>query len=195
MHNRISSVGAFVLAGAFLANGLGSALAAAADRMEFELATLDGRDFVKLDDFVNRAILINLWGTECPPCVKETPLLNAQSRVYTNVQFLGIGTDDRISSLRFANGFHVRYPQLQAPKDPSGLLRRLGDPQGALPFTVMLDTEHRICASRLGEVDAQWIAAAVRVCSAPQAPGRRPPQSRSNAASTPAPGAQRLRRK
>jgi thiol-disulfide isomerase/thioredoxin len=164
-HNRINSVGAFALAGAFLANA--PTLAVAADRMEFELATLSGSDFVKLDDFVNRAILINVWRTECPPCVKETPLLNAQSQIYTSVQFLGIGTDDRISSLRFANRFHVHYPQLQAPKDPSGLLRRLGDLHGALPFTLVLDTEHRICASRLGEVDAEWIAAAVRKCSAP----------------------------
>jgi len=133
--------------------------------MEFELATLDGSAFIKLDDFANRPILINVWGTECPPCVKETPLLNAQSQIYKNVQFLGIGTDDRISSLRFANRFHVRYPELQAPKNPSGLLRKLGDTVGALPFTVVLDTEHRICASRLGGVDADWIASAVKQCS------------------------------
>jgi len=73
-----------------------------------------------------------------------------------------------MSSLRFASRFNVRYPQLQAPKDPSGLLLRLGDPHGALPFTVVLDSQHRICIQRLGEVDAGWIAAAVRQCSAPQ---------------------------
>ena len=169
MHNRISSIGAFALAGVSLASGLVPTVAVAADRMEFELATLDGSAFVKLDDFVNRAILINVWGTECPPCVKETPLLNAQSQIYTNVQFLGIGTDDRVSSLRFASRFQVRYPQLQAPKNPSGLLRRLGDLHGALPFTVVLNPEHRICAQRLGEVDVEWIAAAVSKCSRAQA--------------------------
>jgi len=166
VHNRISSIAAFALAGAFLASAFAPTPVFAAERMEFQLATLNGTAFVKLDDFVNRAILINVWGTECPPCVKETPLLNAQSQIYTNVQFLGIGTDDRMSSLRFANRFQVHYPQLQAPKDPSGLLRRLGDLHGALPFTVVLDTEHRMCASRLGEVNAEWIAAAVKKCSA-----------------------------
>lgn len=168
MHHHVSRVGAFALAGALLACGFAPTPAVAADKMEFELATLNGGKFVRLDEFAGRPILINVWGTECPPCVQETPLLNAQSQVYTNVQFVGIATDDRISSLRFADTFHIQYPQLQAPKDPTGLLRRLGDTHGALPFTVVLDTEHRICASRLGEVDAEWIAAAVSQCSAPQ---------------------------
>jgi thiol-disulfide isomerase/thioredoxin len=157
-----------LLTAVVLASGFDPSRALAADRLEFELATLNGNAFVKIADFPNRAVLINIWGTECPPCVKETPLLNAQSQIYKNVQFLGIATDDRMSSLRFASRFNVRYPQLQAPKDPSGLLRRLGDPHGALPFTVVLDSQHRICAQRLGEVDAGWIAAAVRQCSAPQ---------------------------
>lgn len=158
-------LGALALAGTFLASAL--AFAAGTDKMEFELATLDGSAFVKLDDFAHRAILINVWGAECPPCIKETPLLNAQSQAHPDVQFLGIGTDDRISSSRFVSRLHVRYPQLQAPKDPGGLLRRLGDLHGALPFTVVLDAEHRICASRLGAVDAEWIGAAIGKCTAP----------------------------
>jgi len=148
-----------------LASGLVPSRASAADPLEFQLATLDGRAFVRIADFPNRAVLINIWGTECPSCVEETPLLSAQSRIYTNVQFIGIATDDRISSLRFASRFHVRYPQLQAPVNPSGLLRRLGDSGGALPFTVVLDSEHRICASRLGEVDAEWISSVVKACA------------------------------
>jgi len=158
--------GLIVLVALALASGFAPSRASAADSLEFKLATLDGHAFVKLSEFPHRPVLINVWGTECPPCMKETPLLNAQSQIYTNVQFLGIGTDDRISSLLFARRYHVSYPQLQAPKDPNGLLRKLGDPHGALPFTVVLDTQHRICAQRMGEVDAQWIAAAVHECTA-----------------------------
>ncbi|HTY50440.1 MAG TPA: TlpA disulfide reductase family protein, partial [Steroidobacteraceae bacterium] len=159
------SAGWTVLMVLALISGFHPSRAAAADRLEFELATLNGSGFIKLDDFVNRAILINVWGTECPPCVKETPLLNAQSQIYAHVQFLGIATDDRISSLRFAGRFHVRYPQLQAPRNPTGLLRQLGDSHGALPFTLVLDTKHRMCASRLGEVDAGWISSAMKACA------------------------------
>lgn len=152
-----------------LAAGADPGRALAADSLGFTLATLDGHAFVRVSDFPDRPVLINVWGTECPPCMRETPLLNAQARVYPNVQFLGIGTDDRMSSLLFARRYRVSYPQLQAPTNPAGLLRKLGDPHGALPFTVMLDARHRICAQHLGEVDAQWIAAAVHECAA-QAP-------------------------
>lgn len=148
------------------AAGCGAGRALAADSLGFTLATLDGRAFVRVSDFPDRAVLINVWGTECPPCMKETPLLNAQARIHTNVQFLGIGTDDRMSSLLFARRYHVSYPQLQAPTNPNGLLRKLGDPHGALPFTVVLDARHRICARHLGEVDVQWIDAAVHECAA-----------------------------
>ena len=174
MHRRLGITRWVLLAVLALASGFAPGRALAADSLGFTLATLDGHAFVRLSDFPNRLVLINVWGTECPPCMKETPLLNAQSQIYRNVQFLGIGTDDRISSLLFASRYHVSYPQLQAPKDPDGLLRKLGDPHGALPFTVVLDTQHRICAQRMGEVDAQWIATAVRDCTAKaQADGSR----------------------
>jgi hypothetical protein len=35
-----------------------------------------------------------------------------------------------------------------------------------LPFTVVVDARHEVCASRLGEVDAAWIAAAAQACGA-----------------------------
>jgi len=133
--------------------------------MELELATLDGSAFVRLSDFPGRAVLINVWDTECPGCVKETALLNAQARMHPQVQFLGIATGDRRASIRFTSQFQVPYPQLQAPKDPAGLLRRLGDPHQGLPFTLLLDAGHRICASRLGEVDAHWIDVALKKIS------------------------------
>lgn len=167
LHTHSRGAARVLLAALTLASGFDPSRVLAAQSLELELATLNGNAFVKISDFPDRAVLINVWGTECPPCIEETPLLNAQSRIYPNMQFVGIGTDDRISSLRFAGRFHVGYPELQAPKDPGGLLRRLGDLDGALPFTVVLDVRHRICAQRMGEVDAQWIAAAAQKCAGP----------------------------
>ena len=152
---RLACAAIFICAGR-------SAGAVAPGQIDLHLATLDGSAFVRLSDFPDRAILINIWDTECPACVKETAFLNAQARIYPQVQFLGIATGERIASIRFSRQFHVSYPQLQAPHDPSGLLRRLGDPRQGLPFTVMLDAGHRVCATRLGAVDANWMADAVR---------------------------------
>jgi hypothetical protein len=36
---------------------------------------------------------------------------------------------------------------------------------GALPYTVVLNGGHQICATRLGELDAAWLAAAMVDCA------------------------------
>lgn len=56
--------------------------------------------------------------------------------------------------------------QLVASTQPDVLMRRFGNKAGALPFTVVVDVRHAVCAARLGEVDAAWIAAAVKACGA-----------------------------
>lgn len=39
---------------------------------DFQLVSLDG-EMVNLADFQGRPVFINLWRTDCPPCVRELP--------------------------------------------------------------------------------------------------------------------------
>lgn len=132
--------------------------------MSLELPTLDGERFVSLRDFESRPVLINFWGSECPPCAREVPLLNAQAAVHPSVQFLGIAVDERSSALQFTARFKPSHVQLWAPRQPDALMRRFGNKLGALPYTVLLDAQHRVCASRVGELDANWLREAVGRC-------------------------------
>jgi thiol-disulfide isomerase/thioredoxin len=134
--------------------------------MSLELPTLDGTAFVRLDDYTGKPVLLNFWGSECPPCVKELPLLFAQAPRHAGMAFLGIAVDQRSAASRFLARQQPSYPQLVAPAQPEVLLRRFGNKAGALPFTVVVDAQRRVCASRLGEVDAAWIAAAAQACGA-----------------------------
>jgi hypothetical protein len=43
-------------------------------------------------------------------------------------------------------------------------MRRFGNRVGALPYTVMVNKQHEICASHTGEVDEKWISAAMKTC-------------------------------
>lgn len=45
----------------------------------FILTTLDG-ETVRMSQFAGRPIYINFWGTWCPPCVEELPLLESFAR-------------------------------------------------------------------------------------------------------------------
>jgi thiol-disulfide isomerase/thioredoxin len=144
------------------------AAGAAPPQLAFELPRLDGLAFVRLADYAGRPVLMNFWGSECPPCVHELPMLFAQAERYPAMQFIGIAVDRRASASRFLAQLQPSYPQLLAPTQPEVLMRRFGNKSGALPFTVVVDALHEVCASRLGEVDAAWIAAAVQACGAAQ---------------------------
>lgn len=133
--------------------------------MAFELPMLDGSKFVRLSEFIGQPVVLNFWGSECPPCLKEMPLLFSLAQAHREVQFLGIAVDDRTSASRFLARLAPTYPQLLAPNQPEVLMRRFGNKLGALPYTVVLDVQHRVCVSRLGEVDAPWLSAALTGCA------------------------------
>lgn len=139
---------------------------AAPPAMALDLPKLDGTAFVRLDDYAGRPVLLNFWGSECPPCIAELPTLFAQAQRHPGLQFLGIAVDQRAAATRFLARFQPTYPQLVASTQPEVLMRRFGNKGGALPFTVVVDARHEVCASRLGEVDAAWIAAAAQACGA-----------------------------
>lgn len=149
-----------------LAAVCGAALAAS-PAATLELPRLDGTAFVRLDDHAGRPVLLNFWSSECGPCIAEMPLLFAQALRQPGLQFLGIAVDQRAAATRFLAGLKPSYPQLIASTQPEVLMRRFGNKTGALPFTVVLDARHVVCTSRLGAVDADWIAAAARACGAP----------------------------
>lgn len=145
--------------------------------IQLELPRLDGSAFVRLDDFKGRPVLLNFWGSECPPCLREMPMLFAQARRHAGVQFLGIAVDRREAARRFIDDRSPTYPQLIASTQPEALLRRLGNKVGGLPYTLMLDARHAVCASRLGEVDEGWMDEALQRCGAGSVAGaaQRPP--------------------
>lgn len=164
MRNRRMRHGALAAA---IAIGMAAAPAPAQTSrpaLSFELPMLDGSAFVRLADFSGQPVLLNFWGSECPPCIREMPLLLGESRRYPSVRFLGIAVDDRASASRFLRRQAAGYPQLVAPQAAEVLLRRFGNTTGGLPYTVVLNARHQMCASHLGEVDNSWIATAINAC-------------------------------
>lgn len=132
---------------------------------DFALPALAGKATVKLNQSRGKPVLLNFWASHCIPCVKEMPLLDAQSLFYPRVRFIGIAVDDRDAALAFLDQQPMRYPQLLASAPPAPLLRRFGNQINGLPYTVVLDAAHRICTTRFGQVDAAWIARAMEACA------------------------------
>ena len=79
----------------------------------FTLTTVDGKT-VRLADYRGKTLVVNVWGSWCPPCRLETPDLVAESKadVSRGVVFLGVDTTETASVVRaFVAAKGVAYPQ------------------------------------------------------------------------------------
>jgi len=138
----------------------------AAERPDFELARVDSAGFVRLAELPPRPTLINFWRHDCPPCVRELPLLLAAAEE-GGFRLITVAVQSRAETRAYwpqTPGRLDAHLALLAPANPAGLLRRFGNRSGALPHSVMLDGRGGICAHRTGEVDASRLAEMRRQC-------------------------------
>jgi len=150
-----------------LAAALGAASALAAppgSPLDFDLPGPGG--FVRLAELPPRVTLVNFWRADCPPCVRELPLLNRHAATHPELRVVAIALQTPGESESAAQRPLPPVLALHGPRQPQGLLARFGNRAGALPHTVMLDAHRRPCARRTGEIDAAWRAAASRACAA-----------------------------
>ena len=120
---------------------------------DFQLEALDGGQ-VRLSDFKGRVVLVNIWATWCPPCVRETPRLVRIYDRYRDQGFviLGVNTtyqDDRAKVAAFARDQRITYPVLLDTEGAVGqtYASRL------MPTSFLIDRDGKIVSVRVGEVD------------------------------------------
>ncbi|HMQ34877.1 MAG TPA: redoxin domain-containing protein [Chloroflexaceae bacterium] len=119
----------------------------------FTLEAIDGKQ-VSLSDYKGQVVLVNIWATWCPPCVRETPRLNAVYEEFKGQGFviLGVNTtyqDKREAVAKFAVEQGVSFPLLL---DMDG---SVGTSLGArlLPTSYLIDRDGKIVVTKVGEVD------------------------------------------
>ena len=95
---------------------------AAADRKAAPVLTgktLDGKTWT-LSEQTGKVVVLNVWGSWCPPCRKEAPdLVAAAKELGSSVQFIGLNTRDldKAPPLKFVQEFGVPFPSIY---DPNG---------------------------------------------------------------------------
>lgn len=119
----------------------------------FTLKTIDGKQ-VSLADYKGQVVLLNLWATWCPSCVRETPRLVRLHEKYTAQGFavLGINTtyqDEQAKIEQFVRDQRVSYPILLDTEDKFGSAYRAR----LLPTSYLISRSGKIVQVRVGEID------------------------------------------
>ncbi|WP_405997957.1 TlpA family protein disulfide reductase [Streptomyces sp. NBC_00829] len=114
-----------------------------------------GRKQLDVADLKGKVVVMNVWGSWCPPCRAEAPSFAkvAEETKAKGVEFVGINTRDtqRSPAIAFENDYGLKYPSLY---DPIGKLIINGFPKGSLnpqtiPSTIILDRDGKIAARAL----------------------------------------------
>ena len=109
-----------------------------------------------------RPMIINFWARWCPPCRVEIPELVALQLRKTGVDVIGVNIETDPAPVRdFGRAYDINYPVLLTRAPGIDLMRSLGNSQAGLPFTVVLNKEGAVVATRMGAMSRAQLDAAV----------------------------------
>jgi thiol-disulfide isomerase/thioredoxin len=124
---------------------------------------------VALSDFPDKVVVINFWGSWCPPCRAEADGLNlaAQTLSSQGVQFLGVDLKESSSwdAADFQTSKGIGYPSIYDPTMRTILSLR-GYPASSIPSTIVLDRQHRVAHIWLTEVTEKALTSVVSTIAA-----------------------------
>jgi thiol-disulfide isomerase/thioredoxin len=123
-------------------------------------AELPSGGVYKLAKLKGKPLVVNFWATWCPPCIEEMPLLDSFYRQHASKgwQMVGLAADHANAVTKFLGKTPVKFPTPLAGLDGIELSRTLGNISGALPFTVVINSQGAIALRHMGKLSVEQIA-------------------------------------
>src|SRR5690606_14846953 len=113
------------------------------------LASLEGQQ-VSLPSLGGKPLVINLWATWCPPCLREMPVLAEAQAQITDVEFIFVNQGETVADVtRYLEKSELQLRNVLL--DPTmDVARQLGSQ--AMPTTLFYTADGRLAGSHLGEL-------------------------------------------
>jgi len=124
--------------------------------------TPDGKP-ANSENWRGKVLVVNFWASWCPPCVEEMPALDriAQEYASKNVLIVGIGIDSPSNIREFLQKTPVSYPIVLGGLEGSNLSKQMGNTQGALPYTVVINSKGKSIYTKLGKISEEELKKAI----------------------------------
>ena len=161
-----ATVAAVLLAGALTVTLLTQGKGNASDAMveypvggrslapDFTATSLTGTP-IKFAGYRGKIVVLNFWGSWCPPCRDEAPTLEVVSQQYSSqgVAFLGDDVGDTPqNALSFERGVGISYPSVNDPGYAIVQDFSMVVPVNDTPTTVVIDKTGHVAGMVLGAV-------------------------------------------
>jgi thiol-disulfide isomerase/thioredoxin len=119
--------------------------------------SLDG-DAMDLTDLRGQVVVVNVWGSWCPECRSEMPVLvDASDELPGGATLVGVDIREasKDNALAFERSFDVPYPSLYDPGSETLLSFPSPFNPRDTPSTIVLDSQGRVAALIRGELPSK----------------------------------------
>ncbi len=121
----------------------------------------------RLADYKGKWVLVNFWGTWCPPCLNELPELNRLQDAHQDLVVIGVamqsGTQKKIAD--FVAVHKVRYPIIVGTRAIAEEIRIAADQTDeieVMPTTYLFNPTGQLVFEHVGEVTRKSIEKIMR---------------------------------
>jgi peroxiredoxin len=121
----------------------------------FSLYGIDG-ELYRAEDYKGQVMMVNFWGSFCPPCINEMPAIQSQYERWKDqgLIVLGVNLDEATITIKsFVKQTGVTFPILLDPK--LRITKQFGVKQ--YPTTFFVDRNGNIEEVKIGEMTENYI--------------------------------------